>query len=126
MKIDLVNDTSYHHGEFYFDNTLGKIDSWQNILSNKITAIFRYEPKDIVDIWAISKKFQFSWQEIFEEAKKKETAVDPIIIKEILDAFPQSLLDSISWIGEIDKNMIIDDLNRISLDIFEGNNNSLN
>ena len=49
LKIDLVNDIAPHYGEFGQDETLGKIDSLRNILSNKISALYRYEAKDIVD-----------------------------------------------------------------------------
>jgi predicted nucleotidyltransferase component of viral defense system len=51
LKIDFVNDVAAHYGTFENNKVLGKIDSWRNILSNKISAIFRFEPKDIADIW---------------------------------------------------------------------------
>lgn len=42
LKIDLVNDVEAHFGEFIYSKELGKIDSLENILSNKISALFRY------------------------------------------------------------------------------------
>jgi hypothetical protein len=125
LKIELINDVASHFSGFQIDKILGKIDSWQNILSNKLTAIFRYEPKDIVDIWAISKRFPFSWIEIIEEAKTKEAGIDPIVIKEILCSFPVNILESIKWVREIDKYLFIQELTKISDDVFEGKNNSL-
>jgi hypothetical protein len=125
LKIDIVNDVSSHFGEFCYDKVLGKIDSWQNILSNKLTAIFRYEPKDIVDIWAISKAFSFSWKTIIEQAKIKEAGLDPLTVIEILNSFPINLLDSIKWSTKINADIFAADMAIISNDIFEGKNNSL-
>ncbi|MCK4799049.1 MAG: nucleotidyl transferase AbiEii/AbiGii toxin family protein [Spirochaetes bacterium] len=58
LKIDFVNDISVRFGDFVVNDKLGKIDSLENILTNKITALFRYEPKDIADIWIISKNWE--------------------------------------------------------------------
>lgn len=51
LKIELVNDVPAHIGEIVTDPVLGRIDSRENILANKITAVIdRGLPKDIVDI----------------------------------------------------------------------------
>lgn len=55
LKIDLVNDVARRYGDIRSDKTLGRVDSWRNILSNKISAIFRYEAKDFSDIRIIRK-----------------------------------------------------------------------
>lgn len=49
LKVDFVNDVAAHYGVFEENTLLGKIDGWQNILSNKISALFRFEPKDIFE-----------------------------------------------------------------------------
>jgi len=77
-----------HYGDFEYNKSLGKIDSWQNILSNKITAVFRFEPKDIADIWIISKNKTFNWKMIIKEAKTKEAGIEPEVIFNILKSFP--------------------------------------
>ena len=84
LKVDVVNDIAVHYGDLHYDDLLGAIDSWRNILSNKLAAIFRYEAKDVADIWIIAKQRQFDWMSIVEEAKTKEAAVDPVLIFEIL------------------------------------------
>ena len=48
LQIDFVNDIPERFGEIIKSNVYSNIDSLQNILSNKISALFRYEPKDIV------------------------------------------------------------------------------
>lgn len=124
LKIDVVNDIASHFGGFVEHPVLGTIDSWQNILSNKLAAVFRYEPKDIVDIWAISKKFNFSWMEVIQEAKTKEAAVDPVAICKILKSFPKDLLSTIKWPSPIDFNMISEDLDQIAVCILYGKDNA--
>jgi len=64
LKVDLVNDTAPHVGDIEVDPVLGRTDNVRNILSNKIAAVFRYEPKDVADIWIISQNRSFSWREI--------------------------------------------------------------
>jgi hypothetical protein len=125
LKIDIVNDISVHYGDFESSDVLGKVDSWRNILSNKLSAIFRYEAKDFADIWIISKSESFNWQDIVEEAKTKETGIDPITIFEILKSFPTDVLQSIKWIQGIDENLFKNDLSRVAEDILKGSENSL-
>ena len=58
------------------------IDSLQNILSNKISALFRYEPKDIVDIWinTISKEIITGSDNSLSKNNINITEAKPIIL----------------------------------------------
>lgn len=125
LKMDLINDVAKHYGGFENNPKLGKIDSWRNILSNKLSALFRFEPKDIVDLWIISKIRSFNWDTIVLEAKTKEIGVDPIAFHKILNSFPLTELKSIKWIKEIDKDVFKKDLLIIANDILKGSANSL-
>jgi len=125
LKIDLVNDISAHYGDIESDEILGSVDSWRNILSNKLSAIFRYEAKDFVDIWIIAREKQFFWKEIIAEAKTKECAVDPIAVFEILKSFPANVLSSIKWNTQVDEKTFVSDLGTIADDIFYGRENNL-
>ena len=125
LKLDIVNDLASHYGEFEYHEALGRIDSWRNILSNKLSAIFRYEAKDYVDIWMISKKRVFNWKDIIQEAKTKEAGIDPIVIYEILMSFPPDVLSSIKWNIKVDEKIFVNDLFIIANDIFNGNDNTL-
>jgi len=126
LKIDLVNDIPFHFGEFEFAEPLGMLDSWRNILSNKISALFRFAEKDYVDVWALSKKFEFRWEEILEEARLKEASVDAGEISNLFRSFPFERLDMIKWIEDFDRSTIKEDFKVISEDIFYGKKNSLN
>lgn len=123
LKIDLVNDVATHYGEFLFDKKLGKIDSLRNILSNKFSALFRYEVKDVVDIWIICKNYKCNFREIIKEAKNKEAGVDPVAIFEILSTFPVDKLDLIKWIDSPDPDIFKKDITRIANDILYGREN---
>jgi len=125
LKIDLVNDVPSHYGDIADDAAMGKIDSWRNILSNKISALFRFAEKDYVDVWGLSKKFQFDWKEIFNEARQKEASVDAEEISNLFATFPFERLDVIKWLEGFDYSTIRDDFKIISEDIFYGNKNSL-
>jgi len=114
-----------HYGEFLFDGVLGKIDSLRNILSNKFSTLYRFEPKDIADIWIICKNFKCNFKEIISEAKNKEAGVDPVSIFEILSSFPVDKLNLIKWIHKPDPPQFKNDLSIIADDIFNARENSI-
>lgn len=52
LKLELVNDVPSRVGAVSHHPTLGRLDSAENILANKLTALAdRNEPKDVADIW---------------------------------------------------------------------------
>ena len=81
--IEFVNDVKYYPGNpsvYQF----GLIDTPQNILANKLTAIVgRDEPKDVFDIIHIALNYSFNWNDIFKHAKEK-TVINEIDIEERL------------------------------------------
>lgn len=120
LKVDLVHDRAPHYGEFAYHSTLGKIDSWRNILSNKLVALYRYEPKDVIDIWMIARRYKFDWQEIIAEAKTKDAAVDPIDMAEIIRSLPVQKIETIKFITPQSATTIHDQLQSLAEDIFYG------
>ncbi len=125
LKIDLVNDVAAHYGLIETDPVLGQVDSLRNILSNKMTALFRIEPKDVVDIQAIARHQHFNWKSIINEAKTKETGIEPEIVYDLLMSFPTKHLDSIKWINRPHNTDFGDDIKTIAKDILFGRDNSL-
>src|SRR3990172_4990043 len=52
LKVEMVNDVPAHVGEVRTHPVLGRVDSPENILANKLTALVdRQEPKDLADVW---------------------------------------------------------------------------
>ncbi len=125
LKMDLVNDIGVHYGDFKVDTVLGKMDSLVNILCNKITALFRYEPKDIVDIYTISKNYGFNWRNILSMAREKEAGVQPILAAEIIAEIPVSAMESVRWINKPDMEYVKKELRIIANDILLGQDNTI-
>ncbi|SVD37762.1 uncharacterized protein METZ01_LOCUS390616 [marine metagenome] len=125
LQLDLVNDVAAHYGELNNDPDLGQVDSWQNILSNKLTALFRSEPKDVADIWVIAKNKCFQWEQVVQEAKSKEAGIEPETIYDILRSFPVEQMNPVKWIQKPSGNEFMNDLRNIFDDILFARENSL-
>lgn len=69
----------------------------QDILSNKVTAIFRMSAKDIVDIHRICLNEKFEWREVFEEVREKELGVEPLDVSQVMQGITQAAFESIKW-----------------------------
>ena len=95
MQVNFVNDISFRYKEPRVSEENYIIDTIENILSNKITAIIsRDNPKDIFDIYLIWKYYDFEWGEILDAAHKKaKFSNDELIIR--LKSFPREFLKKI-------------------------------
>ena len=100
LQVDFVNDRVPRYKEPRVLDNGYKIDTIENILSNKITAVIgRDNPKDIFDIYLICQHYSIDWQEILDSAQKKSVfSIDDLIVR--LKSFPHRLLDSINLIDE--------------------------
>jgi hypothetical protein len=125
LKIDFVNDLALHFGKVQKCPIFPRVDSWRNILSNKLCALSRLEAKDIADIIFIAKKYVFEWEIIVAEAKEKDLWVDPISICQIINHFPIERLDTIKWIKTVNFEDLKSQIDTIHDDIFLGRANSL-
>lgn len=124
LKIDFVNDIEVRFCET-IENQVIKLDSWQNILSNKLAALFRFAPKDIADIWVISKNQKFNWKELLYQAKKKEGGIDEVEASKIIGTFPIKKINEIKWALAVDSTEFEKELQIISEDMLLGNDNTL-
>ena len=68
LKLDFVNDVAFRSGTSVATGIFKRTDNLSNILSNKITALSRYSPKDLVDIVFISENLAFNWEKILSDA----------------------------------------------------------
>ncbi len=101
LKVDMVNDVASHIGGFEKCDIFSKIDTVENILSNKISAVIsRDEAKDVVDIWIIAMSHQIEWKKIFQDVSSKAAGVFPPLIAERLETFPIELIDKVKWVPE--------------------------
>jgi len=125
LKIDFVNDVPFHYGPIENTCIFSKVDNWRNILSNKICALSRMEPKDMADILFIAHRHVFSWEDILDEAKEKDLWVDPVEVCRVISEFQPASLKTVKWVSAIDIEKIGGMIKPLHNDIFFGNNNSL-
>ncbi len=121
LKIEFVNDVPTHIGDKINHPALGLIDSKENILANKITAIVdRCMPKDIADIYFLLKD-GLSMKKALLDANSKAAGIAPLYIAKILNEFDYSLLDTeVKWINPVKLEDIIKYLKKVSLMIVSG------
>lgn len=102
LKIELVNDVPSHIGKKLEHPGLGMIDSKENILANKITAVTdRCMPKDIADIYFLLKD-GLSLKQALLDADSKAAGIAPLYLAKILAEFDYSLLDEeIKWVTPV-------------------------
>jgi len=125
LKIDLVNDVPFHYGAIKRTGIFSKVDNWRNILSNKICALSRKEPKDIADVLFIANRYEFSWEDILYEAREKDLWVEPIEVCKAINNFQMASLNNIKWTATVDADRMAEMIKPLHNDIFYGNNNSL-
>jgi len=125
LRVDFVNDVPYRSDTTHAVDQFPRVDGWWNILSNKITALGRREPKDVVDILFICRTYQFVWKEMFHEAMQKATGIDPLDISVILSEFPKEFFSRIQWIVDFSFDAGYKDLQIIAKDILQKKPNSL-
>ena len=123
LRVDLVNDSSEHFGDLVTTSDLGNVDSIVNILANKLTALYRYEAKDVADILEICGNESFLWPEMIEKAAAKEAGIDPASIAEILASVPENELTQLKWTGSHRMQELRRRLSSIAADILVGKPN---
>ena len=126
LKLDFVNNVPYRSGTPSDTTLFLRTDNILNILSNKVTALGRYSPKDVVDIVFICGIIPFNWETIFNDASEKDLWVNPVNAAEIFEQFPMKKIQELDWIGEIPSNdWFLSRINRIIPDMLDGCDNSL-
>jgi len=113
LKLDFVNDLVPHFGGIQKTDLFYRTDSVRNILSNKLSAIYRYAPKDVADIWEIARRESINWAKIIREAKQKEAGLEITYICEIMKSMPQSEFESVAWVIRPDWEVFCEDLSGI-------------
>lgn len=125
LQIDLVNDSAARVGELVEWDRYPWVDSIENILTNKITALYRLEPKDLVDLREIAINRPFSWADMLREAERKEAGIDAPRVADLITTFPKHLFDTIKWRRRPDPSRFFSDLDRMADDILTVGINSL-
>jgi len=120
LKLDFVNDLVPHYGEIKETSLFYRTDSIRNMLSNKLSAIFRYAAKDVVDIREIAIHETIDWPTIINEARQKEAGLELVYISEILTSMPQSEFETVAWTKKPGWHEFRNDIERIVLEMISG------
>jgi len=126
LKIEFINDVKYRSGQPLRSNEGFYADTWENVLSNKVTALSRNAAKDFIDILFLSFKYSFNWEVIMDEAKQKDAWINEIEVSERLIGFDLSQLKDVSFPDNFDKSKITADYFKIlARESLHGFDNSL-
>jgi len=120
LKLDFVNDLVSHYGEIIETDLFYRTDSVRNILSNKLSAIFRYAAKDIADIREIALHENVDWPTVINEARNKEAGLELVYVSEILTSIPQNEFETIAWTKKPNWQEFRNDIDRIVHEMISG------
>jgi len=111
LKIEMVNDVPAHVGELKRDPVLGLLDSPENILANKLTAVVdRSEPKDLADIWGFCCRMGLSCEAALEGAQSKAAGLFPADVARVLLSVTKDDWQLVRWSDPPECARFIDDL----------------
>jgi Nucleotidyl transferase AbiEii toxin, Type IV TA system len=111
LKIEMINDVPSHIGDVRIDPVLGTIDSPENILANKVTALVdREEPKDMADIWGFCCHMGLSLTAALDDAGSKAAGIFPAEVARRLCTATHDDWKLVRWIEAPDRDQFISDL----------------
>jgi predicted nucleotidyltransferase component of viral defense system len=111
LKIELINDVPAHAGSIRENPELGRVDSPENILANKITALIdRAEPKDFADIWGFCCVRKMELGGALDDASSKASGIFPLDLARVLYSVDEKDWAVVRWVDPPDRNHYIADL----------------
>ena len=114
LKLELVNDVPAHVGAIVEHPVLGRIDSAENILANKLTALLdREEPKDLADVWGFCSQMGLSLKEALSGARSKAAGIFPVDLARVLLNTCDEDLAIVHWIDRPDFAKCVKDLHTL-------------
>lgn len=114
LKIEMINDVPSHIGEIQQHPILGRVDSPENILANKLTALLgREEPRDLADVWGLCTKLGLSIQTAIEGVTSKATGIYPLDLARRLCSATHKDWQQVRWIAAPDPTLYLAELNQL-------------
>jgi predicted nucleotidyltransferase component of viral defense system len=102
LKVDLVKDVPVHFGDLLTRNGV-RIDSLENIGSNKVLAVFgRTDARDFIDLYWILHYTDLKFDGLFEQAQMKDSGLSEFYLAyalqnvEKIRLFPR-MLEPMAW-----------------------------
>jgi len=106
LKMEFVNDVKYRVGIPTRSESGFQYDTWDNILSNKLTALSRSASKDYSDVLFLSLTYKFNWRTIIDHAKQKDAWINEINISQQLMNFNLKKLEEVKFPEDFDPKKI--------------------
>ena len=114
LKVEMVNDVPSHIGSITRHPTLGCVDSAENILANKLTALAdRDEPKDLADVWGFCCRMGLALGPALTSASSKAAGLFPPDLARRLLSATEADWRIIRWIDAPDLHVFLSDLRRL-------------
>ncbi|MBE7468580.1 MAG: hypothetical protein DPW09_23065 [Anaerolineae bacterium] len=111
LKIEFINDVPARVGDPWSHPILGRLDSAENILANKLTALLgREEPKDLADVWGFCSQMNLSLTAAIEDAQSKAAGIFPVDLARVLCSVNRSDWELVRWIDAPTPEQFIGDL----------------
>ena len=99
LKVEMVNDVASRVGAVREHSELGLLDSPENILAIKLTALIgREEPRDLADVWGLCVKSGLSITEALRGAQSKSTGIYPPDVARRLCTATREDWEAVMWI----------------------------
>ena len=106
LKVEFINDVRFRVGTTTSNEMGINLDTWDNILSNKLTALSRGEGKDFVDVLFLSLKYPFNWEVMIDFAKEKDGWINELNISQHFLNFDLEKLGEVKFPKGFEKEKI--------------------
>ncbi len=114
LKIEMINDVPARVGNITDHPILGRLDSAENILANKVTALLdREEPKDLADIWGFCCQMNLSLNTAITDAKSKAAGVFPADLARLLCSATTADWETVRWVDAPPADKFLAQLNEL-------------
>jgi predicted nucleotidyltransferase component of viral defense system len=114
LKVELVNDVPSRVGQVSVHAVLGRLDTAENILANKLTALTdREEPKDLADVWGFCVRMGLSVTRALEGAHGKAAGLFPVDLARPLLRATTADWELVRWIEAPPVDDYLKDLRRL-------------
>ena len=114
LKLEFVNDVPARVGQVLTHPLLGRIDTAENILANKVTAaLHRSEPKDLADIWGFCCQKDLSLLAAITNAHSRAAGAFPADLGRVLCSVTRTDWESIRWITPPPQDLFLSQLDAL-------------
>jgi hypothetical protein len=114
LKIEMVNDVPLRVGEPWLHPVLGRLDTAENILANKVTAVLdRAASKDLADIWGLCYLKGLSLSDAITGAQGKAAGVFPVDLARVLCSATQADWEAVRWVDPPDPEKFVAQLREL-------------